>query len=140
VRRQRPDGERGQGLVEFSLAITIFLVLVMGVVDLGRAVYQLNGVTETARTLARVASVHPGSTLGNSPEVSQALAAQRGIVPGLSTPTYTCVGLDGTAISGACRPGDWVRVSVDSTFTPVTPLATLLGTIVLNGSASARIE
>ncbi len=139
-RGERRRGERGQGLVEFSLAITIFLVLVMGVVDLGRAVYQLNGVTETARTLARVASVHPGATLGDSTEAAAALAAQRGVVPGLDTPTYTCVDLDGSSVSGACRPGDWVRVSVDSTFIPVTPLAGLLGTIVLNGSASARIE
>jgi TadE-like protein len=140
VRRRRRHAERGQGLVEFSLAITIFLVLVMGIVDLGRAVYQYNGVTETARSLARVTSVHPGSTLGGSAETADVLATQRGIVPGLATPTYTCVDLDGSAVSGDCRPGDWVRVSVNSTFIPVTPLAALLGTIVLNGSASARIE
>jgi TadE-like protein len=140
MRPGRRHAERGQGLVEFSLAITIFLVLVMGIVDLGRAVYQYNGVTETARSLARVTSVHPGSTLGGSAETADVLATQRGIVPGLATPTYTCVDLDGSAVSGDCRPGDWVRVSVNSTFIPVTPLAALLGTIVLNGSASARIE
>ena len=42
-------GERGQALVEFSLAVTVFLTLVMGVVDLGRAVYQYNGTAEAAR-------------------------------------------------------------------------------------------
>ena len=68
-------GEGGQSLVEFSLAITIFLVLVMGTVDLGRAVYQFNGVSQAARELARVASVHPGGTLGSSSESSSTLAA-----------------------------------------------------------------
>ena len=53
-------GERGQGLVEFSLAVTVFLALIMGVVDLGRVVYQYNGGAEAARELARVTSVHPG--------------------------------------------------------------------------------
>ncbi len=134
------SGERGQGLVEFSLAITLFLVLVMGVVDLGRAVYQLNGVTQAARELARVTSVHPGATLGNSAETAAILATQRGLVPGLTTPVYSCVDIAGTTVTGTCEPGDWVRVSLNSNFTPVTPLATLLGHIVLSGAASARIE
>ncbi|MFL5754949.1 MAG: TadE/TadG family type IV pilus assembly protein, partial [Chloroflexota bacterium] len=32
-------GQRGQSLVEFSLAIMIFLVLLVGTVDLARAIY-----------------------------------------------------------------------------------------------------
>jgi hypothetical protein len=140
VGRSRIAGERGQGLVEFSIAITVFLLLVMGTVDLGRAVYQYNGVAEAARELARVASVHPGGTLGSSSESSAALASQRGIIPGLGTPTYTCVDIAGGAVSGICSGGDWVRVTLSSTFTPVTPIATLLGVITLNGSASARVE
>ena len=74
--------DAGQGLVEFALAITVFLVLVMGVVDLGRAVYQYNGGAEAARELARVTSVHPGSPLGASAETTDVLRTQRGLVPG----------------------------------------------------------
>ena len=88
VARRQPGraGERGQGLVEFSIAITVFLLLVMGTIDLGRAVYQFNGVSQAARELARVASVHPGGTLGTSSQATSTLAAQRGLVPGLGTP------------------------------------------------------
>ncbi len=137
---RRREGERGQSLVEFSLAITVFLVLLMGVVDLGRAVYQLNSVTEAARDLARVASVHPGSALGTSDESVAATDAQAGLVPNLEAPSYTCIDLAGNAVSGSCEPGDWVQVTVASTFIPVTPIASFLGEIVLSGSAGAKIE
>jgi len=132
--------ERGQGLVEFSIAITVFLLLVMGTIDLGRAVYQFNGVSQAARELARVASVHPGGTLGTSSEATSTLAAQRGLVPGLGTPSYTCIDIAGAAVSGPCNGGNWVRVTISSSFIPVTPLAGLLGAVTLTSSASAKIE
>jgi Flp pilus assembly protein TadG len=133
-------GERGQGLVEFSLAVTVFLALIMGVVDLGRAVYQYNGSAEAARELVRVTSVHPGSPLGSSADTQATLGTQRALVPGLATPVYACIDITGTAVARACEAGDWIRVTVVSTFTPVTPLATMLGEIVLTSSASAKLE
>ena len=57
-RRQR---SRGQALVEFALALPIFLMLMLAVFDLGRAIYMYNGVAEAARELARVTSVYPGT-------------------------------------------------------------------------------
>jgi hypothetical protein len=133
-------GERGQGLVEFSLAVTVFLALVMGVVDLGRAVYQYNGSAEAARELARVTSVHPGSPLGSSAQAQHTLQTQRGLVPGLTAPIYVCIDIAGTSVTRPCAAGDWIRVTVRSTFTPVTPWAAILGQIVLSSSASAKLE
>jgi Flp pilus assembly protein TadG len=133
-------GERGQSLVEFSLAVTVFLVLVMGVVDLGRAVYQYNGVAQAARELVRATSVHQGSPLGSSADTLDTLRTERGLVPGLITPTYACVDIAGATVTRACEAGDWVRVTVRSTFTPVTPLATMLGQVELSSSASAQLE
>ena len=67
-------GERGQALVEFSLAIVVFLVLLMAVFDFGRAIMQYNGVAQAAREIARVTAVHEGTdfttTAGRSPETS----------------------------------------------------------------------
>jgi Flp pilus assembly protein TadG len=133
-------GERGQTLVEFSLAITVFLALIMGIVDLGRAVYQYNGAAEAARELARVTSVHPGSPLGSSTATQKTLGTQRALVPGLAAPTYACIDITGTAVTRACEAGDWIRVTVESAFTPVTPVATFLGEIVLTSSASVKLE
>ena len=75
------DRQRGQALVEFSLTIIIFLVLMMGVVDFGRAIYQYNGVSQAAREIARTTAVHPGSDFttdaGRSAETKETIATLR---------------------------------------------------------------
>jgi hypothetical protein len=55
--RRTNDDERGQSLVEFALVIPIVLLLIIGLFDLGRAVYAYNSVSNAARTGARVAIV-----------------------------------------------------------------------------------
>src|SRR5206468_9646026 len=75
VTADRPSRRRGlgQGLVEFALGITVFLTILIGLVDLARAAFLFNGVSDAARELARVTSVHPGTTtLGASGETSAA--------------------------------------------------------------------
>ena len=56
----RPCNRRLQGgtaAVEFSLTITIFFVLVMGIFEFGRVVYAWNAAAEATRAGARAASV-----------------------------------------------------------------------------------
>lgn len=48
---------RGQALVEFALIIPIFLLIVFGIVDVGRYVYMNSVLSQAAREGARVASV-----------------------------------------------------------------------------------
>jgi TadE-like protein len=55
------DRSLGQGLVEFGLVLPIFLAILIGMVDLGRAVWANNSVANAAREAARFASVHGGS-------------------------------------------------------------------------------
>lgn len=55
-------GARGQTLVEFAMVLPIFLVLVLGVFDLGRVVWALDATASAAREGARFAIVHGGST------------------------------------------------------------------------------
>jgi Flp pilus assembly protein TadG len=49
---------RGQTLVEFALVLPIFLVVVIGVFDLGRAVFSYNTLTNGVREGARLAAVN----------------------------------------------------------------------------------
>jgi Flp pilus assembly protein TadG len=56
-------GRRGQALVEFALVFPILLLLIFGVVDAGRLIFQYNGVANAARNAARVAIVNQ-STAG----------------------------------------------------------------------------
>ena len=133
-------GESGQGVTEMALVLIPFLLLLFGIVDLGRGIYAYNGVAEAARELARVTSVHAGEPLGTSPETDAVLATPYALVPGLEAPVFTCVDITGVAASDdPCRPGNRVRVSVSAPFQPVTPLLIGLGTMTIESASSMQI-
>jgi Flp pilus assembly protein TadG len=137
TRHRRDDA--GQALVEFAFAIIPFLLMVIALFDLGRAVYTYNGLAEATREIARVTAVYPGITLGTTTQTADRVAVQRALVPGMSNPTYECVDVAGNATGHTpCRSGDYVRVSLSATYTPVSMLG-LGGPITLNSSASIRI-
>lgn len=142
MRTLRRTRERGQALVEFSLSIVIFLVLMMAIVDLGRGIYMFNGVAQAAREIARVASVHPGTTFG-SPELTAVINTQKGLVPNLGNPTYACVAIDGgpglDPVYGNCASGSQVTVTISAPYTPVTPIMGLLGTWNMQSKSSERM-
>jgi Flp pilus assembly protein TadG len=134
--------EAGQALVEFSLAVTIFLVLLMSVVDLGRGIYLYNGVSEAAREIARVTSVHPGAAIGDSSQTASVVATQQSLVPGLTSPTIQCVDITGTPVSSNCIPGDWVEVTVSAPYAPVTPLLSIggFGHFTMQSTSTVQIQ
>jgi hypothetical protein len=142
MRGLKEPREHGQALVEFSLAIVIFLVLLMAIVDLGRGIYMFNGVSQAAREIARVASVHPGTTFGG-PELTAVVQTQKKLIPNLGNPTYSCVNIDGAPgldpKTGTCPSGAQVTVSIGAVYGPVTPLMGLLGTWNMQSTSSVRI-
>ncbi len=133
LRRGRQDG---QAIAEFSLAILVFLVMLMGVFDLGRGIYTFNGLSEGAREIARITSTHLGSPVGTSNATTQRIAVQQGLTPGLGTPTFTCLDLYGVAAS--CSSGNYVKVDVSATYRPISLLG-LGGPITLSSSSSVQI-
>jgi Flp pilus assembly protein TadG len=140
VRRSAGRDVRGQALVEFSLALIIFLALLMGVFDLGRGIYMFNGVSQAAREIARVTSVHPGSVLGNSAQTANVVAIQKNLIPNLGNPTFACVDIDGTPVTGTCRGGMRVKVTVVAPYQPVTPLLGLIGTWNMSSTSAVSIS
>src|SRR5690242_1109390 len=54
----RRNRSRGQALMEFALVIPIFLLIVVALFDLGRAVFSYNTLTNAAREGARFAIVN----------------------------------------------------------------------------------
>jgi hypothetical protein len=139
----------GQAVVEFALTIIVFLVILMGVVDFGMAIYKFNGVSQAARELARVTSVHPCAVPdaltcapGGSTETQNVLDTQKGLIPGLADPTISCIDESGAAV--APNPCDFskhsVQVEITAPYQPVTPLLGLTGTWTMEGSSSAQIQ
>jgi hypothetical protein len=142
VSRKRSDG---QAVVEFALAVIPFLILLMAVLDLGRGIYMMNGTSEAARDITRATIVHlfdADGNLGMSPETTEVIATQQGLIPGLEIdPAADIVCVDvydvvqDPVIGGSapndpkCNPGqDFIRVHVTADFSPITPLVSAFGT------------
>jgi len=137
----RIDDQHGQAVAEFALTVGIFVVLLIGALDLGRGVYLFNGVSEASREIARATSIFPGGTsLGSSGETAAVVATQRSLVPGLATPTYDCIDIAGTSQTGTCGGGKWVRVTVSAPYQPATPLLAIFGSMTFTSSSSAEIQ
>jgi hypothetical protein len=137
----------GQGLVEFALSIIIFLVILMGVVDFGMAIYKFNGVSQAAREIARVTSVHPCAvpdaltcTPGGSAETTTVIGVQKKLVPALTDPVFTCVDAAGTPVTPCDFSKHSVQVEITAPYQPVTPLLGLTGMWTMKGSSSAQIH
>ena len=70
-RRNWRDG-RGQTLVEFAIVMPIIAMVVLGLVDLGRAVYSYNTLAQSARQGARTAIVNQNVTNVRNQAISSA--------------------------------------------------------------------
>ena len=55
--------QTGQSLLELSIAVVLFFVLVFGVVDAGRLIYAYNVVSASAREGVRYAAVRGGMSV-----------------------------------------------------------------------------
>jgi Flp pilus assembly protein TadG len=137
--RSRPGRSHGQALVEFALSITVLVVLLMGVFDLGRGIYMFNGVSEAAREVARATSVDSGNVLGAGPRAQSTIATQKALVPALDAPTFECVDIDGSpVVATPCPSAMFVRVTATATYRPVSILG-LAGPITLRSVSSVQI-
>jgi len=114
----------GQALVEFSLIIPLFLLLLVGLFDLGRAVFAYNTLTNAAREGARIAIVNQ-----YKPSIIQHAKNSTAIVelndPSVQVDFYQ-TNTDGTADTS--RPcalvavGCLAVVSFEATYQPMTPI------------------
>lgn len=106
---------QAQTLVEFALLLPVFLLFVIVVFDLGRAVYYYSAVHNAAREGARYGIIHPNDAPGmQSTAVNYAIGlglADTDVSAGLGTPEI----IDGF-------PNPTVKVTVVYCFTPATPL------------------
>jgi Flp pilus assembly protein TadG len=115
---------RGQALVEFALVIPIFLLVLVAIFDLGRAVFAYNTLTNAAREGARTAIVNQ-----YKPTIVARAKQQTQIVelndPSVQVDFYQ-VNADGTPNTSiqcvAIAVGCLAVVSFEATYQPLTPL------------------
>jgi Flp pilus assembly protein TadG len=139
TRRRRTRQTRGQAIAEFALVLPIFVFLLVAVFDFGRGIYTFNGVSQAAREIARATVVNLGVVLGASTATTSTVNIQKALVPGLVVDSYACLTVTGTASTAdPCKSGDFVRVSVSSSYTPMSLLG-LSGAITLRSSSTLQV-
>jgi TadE-like protein len=117
--RDPRDRSRGQGLAEFAIVLPLFLMLVFGIIDMGRVIWARDSLTNAAREGARYASVHGAGLVTACPT-----GPNLGTTPASGCPTWTPDSKEPTRIatrSFAIAPGTSVVVHVCYyTVTPCT--------------------
>ena len=146
--------ERAQSLVEFSLMIPLFLILVFGVIDFGMGLRAYITVAQATREGARFASIgNPAGTFttGGSGECNGSTKTTT-----VGRVCATLGGLDLTKIGSVSvtypsgnSPGNSVKVSASYNYQYITPLKRLVNffsagalgsTITVSSSTDMRLE
>jgi len=85
-------GERGSTLVEFSIAATVFLTAMFGVIEFGRALWVHNALTDAARRGARYAVLNSSADADKVKNVvvyGDPAGGTKPVVPNLTTTNVT---------------------------------------------------
>jgi TadE-like protein len=140
VRPSSTRSERGQAVVEFALVIPILLLLLVGMVDFGRAIFYWFDLNGAANTGARYAVVnrYPGC-VDNTCTAPYDIKFQAYVksLTRVSNATVTACYRDADASSTPTN-GDPVRVTVSSNF-KFFEIVNLFD-LNLRGRASLRLE
>ena len=140
-RRSRRRRRAGQALVEFALVIPVFLLIMMGILDFGRAILAYNTLSNAARDGARVAivdqSVSGGVPIGAQEAADQAI--------GLGLDPSADVDVVYTDPIGAACPSHALGCSASVTaryqFRAITPIiGQIVGPIALEATTTLPIE
>jgi Flp pilus assembly protein TadG len=158
IHLHRSELSRGQALLEFALIFPVFVLLLFGIIDAGRAILTYNTVASAARNGARVAIVNQATsgavnsqscdtTSGQAWAAGCAVYSTHGTLPISTanvrvvymdpTDTTTCLSATGYLISNGCL----AEVTVTSPFTPITPvIGQFFGTMTISSTSKVPVE
>lgn len=136
------DRSRGQALVEFALVVPIFVLILVGILDLGRGVYAYNTLNNAAREGSRLAIVD--QTVNDIQSFTAQQAGWLGVDPSQVTVEFrdpetqgACAGAPGSNAIVGCL----AVVRVEYSYQAATPIISqLVGTISLVGESQFRVE
>jgi len=141
VRRRRS----GQALVEFALILPIFILLLLAVFDVGRAVFIYNGITNGAREGARLAIVNQTTASITTRVTDQSPGAPVTICVVLLAPGQTTNDCASTPAGNRCATppqlGCIASVEVAAQYRAITPVVgNLIGPMTLTARSEVPIE
>ena len=125
--------KRGQSLTEFAIILPIFLLIVFGIFDVGRAIFYYSGIHNAAREGARYGAVNPC-------DPADIVQRARDFSFGLGDAVNVSSSIQNTA-EGAM---DRMIVTVTYQFTTITPFVGSIigndGSILLTSQSRQFIE
>ena len=133
--RRRPRSRRsiGQSMVEFALILPILLIVLVGMLDFGRAIFAYNSVANAARSATRVAIVNQTASDVEAAAASEAV----GLDPLSVVIDYD----DGGTVCSPVKLGCIARVEVSHAWMPATPLLNaMIGPITLESTTAMPVE
>lgn len=100
------SNERGATLVEYSIAVMVFMIAMFAVIEFGRAIWVHNALSDAARRGARYAALHSAADVADVKNVvvyGDPTGGSQPTVPNLSTTnvevTYSNFGLNTGTVS-----------------------------------------
>lgn len=134
---------KGQAVVEFALVLPVFILLLLGAVEFGRAYLDLHLLTNAAREGARVGSLPGSNELDVQSSVNTFL--QNADLSGSWSTSVVVKDPDGTTRSGGlsdAQEGDRVYVTVSYNFEVLSGsvIPGWSGTVTLNSNCVFRHE
>jgi Flp pilus assembly protein TadG len=136
---------RGQALVETAVILPVFLMLLLGVLDMGRAVWATTSLASAAREAARYAIVHGGNSAAVATKQTIMDAAVTAAIAGGSNVTATvcygpnCSGNVDTLGASNAR-GQTVTVVVSSNVDLIVPSFVGRSSFNLSGSSTMVVN
>jgi Flp pilus assembly protein TadG len=131
MNKKRFAGFKGQDLVEFAIILPIFALFIVGITDLGRAVYYFSTMSNAAREGARYGSIHVNEIIADDSNVCNQ------VVNWSIAVVLTCDDVD-TVVDLINKT---VTVTVSYNFDPITPLiADYFPSQMLNARSTMTLE
>ena len=138
--RPNKANRRGAAVVEFAMVAPVFILLVFGMIEFGRAVMVQQVLVNASREGARLAVLDGTSTQQIEDRINEYLAPSN--INSAAPPIYRVNGVtvsDPTVVAGF---GDAVSVRLEVNFSDVSwlPVPQYIGGTVLNATSTMRRE
>ena len=114
--RAHRRGERGETLVEFALALVVFLMTLLGTAQFGIIVFRYNMMSDLAQEGARWASVRGGGSGAMAASQADVQTYVQSRALGMSVSVTTSVA------PSTLKAGDTIQVQVQHSFNPFTSI------------------
>lgn len=133
--------EGGAALVEFAVILPVLAILLMGIVDFGRYMYDSILAANAARAGVEYGAQNQVTAADSAGQEAAALADAQNISGLTATPKPPfCMAGGVVVVCGTSGASYYVEVTTTGTWSPIVKWPGLPATVTVSGSATMRVE